>query len=164
MSLQGTSTGPAKFRGHYQCETNSTRPIDCRMFGDVTIRHATLRGTVTPFRNLFQNTGGLYLDGVTIDAAFTNSFDASGGPTEVMRSNVRRINGAGAPLLPARHFSRIDEAGNVETSGTAAPVAGAWIVGDRCWNTAVAAGGVPGWICTTAGTPGTWKAMAVVAA
>lgn len=37
-------------------------------------------------------------------------------------------------------------------------------VGDLCWNSAVAAAGVPGWICTTAGTPGTWKAMAAVAA
>lgn len=35
--------------------------------------------------------------------------------------------------------------------------------GDICWNSSVVAGGAPGWICTTAGTPGTWKAMANVA-
>lgn len=45
-----------------------------------------------------------------------------------------------------------------------APVAGTYVQGDRIWNTSVAAGGTPGWICTTAGTPGTWKAMASVAA
>lgn len=39
----------------------------------------------------------------------------------------------------------------------AAPVAGTWAVGDIVWNTAPAAGGNLGWICTTAGTPGTWQ-------
>jgi hypothetical protein len=48
--------------------------------------------------------------------------------------------------------------------GTAAPSAGPHVVGDRCINTAPAAGGAPGWVCTTAGTPGTWKAMASLAA
>jgi len=47
---------------------------------------------------------------------------------------------------------------------TAAPTAGAWTQSDLCWNTAVAAGGVPGWVCVTTGIPGTWKAMAAVAA
>lgn len=48
--------------------------------------------------------------------------------------------------------------------GTAAPVAGTWAVGDTVWNTAPVAAGVPGWMCTTGGTPGTWKAMANLAA
>ena len=47
---------------------------------------------------------------------------------------------------------------------SAAPTVGTWKVGDRVWNTAPAAAGTPGWVCTTAGTPGTWKAMAVLAA
>lgn len=62
-------------------------------------------------------------------------------------------------------------------SGTASPVGGmpapfrsvtgtavAWSVGDCMLKTNVAAGGSPGWICTTAGSPGTWKALANVAA
>lgn len=32
-----------------------------------------------------------------------------------------------------------------------------WAVGDRVWNPAPAAGGYIGWVCVTAGTPGTWK-------
>lgn len=47
---------------------------------------------------------------------------------------------------------------------TAAPSSGAWYQGATAWNTAPAAGGAPGWICTTAGTSGTWKAMANLAA
>lgn len=51
-----------------------------------------------------------------------------------------------------------------EAFGTTAPTAGIWQQGDRCWNTGVAAAGVPGWVCVTSGSPGTWKAMAAVAA
>jgi parallel beta-helix repeat protein len=46
---------------------------------------------------------------------------------------------------------------------SAAPVAGTWARGDRVWNTAPSAGGVLMWVCTTAGTPGTWKAVAIAA-
>jgi hypothetical protein len=46
----------------------------------------------------------------------------------------------------------------------AAPVSTYHDVGDLTWNTGVAAAGVPGWVCTTAGSPGTFKAMAAVAA
>lgn len=42
----------------------------------------------------------------------------------------------------------------------AAPTTGTWRVSDIVWNNAPAAGQPPGWVCTVAGTPGTWKAMA----
>jgi hypothetical protein len=48
--------------------------------------------------------------------------------------------------------------------GTVFPTAGVWNQGDICWNTTPSAGGTPGWVCTTAGSPGTWKAMANLAA
>jgi hypothetical protein len=47
---------------------------------------------------------------------------------------------------------------------SAAPASTYHNVGDITWNTGVAAAGSPGWICTTAGSPGTFKAMAAVAA
>jgi hypothetical protein len=43
---------------------------------------------------------------------------------------------------------------------TAAPTAGAHLRGSRCWNTAPSVGQPPGWVCTVAGTPGTWVALA----
>lgn len=46
---------------------------------------------------------------------------------------------------------------------SASPSSGTWAIGDIVWNSAAAAGGIPGWLCTTAGTPGTWKAMADLA-
>ncbi len=50
-----------------------------------------------------------------------------------------------------------------EFFSAASPSTGTWRSGDVAWNTSPAAGGTPGWVCTTAGTPGTWKAMANVA-
>ena len=52
---------------------------------------------------------------------------------------------------------------NRVTWGAAVPTTGTWAQGDVRWNTGATAGGSPGWVCTTAGTPGTWKAMANVA-
>jgi hypothetical protein len=40
--------------------------------------------------------------------------------------------------------------------GTATPIAGAFVVGDRVLNSAPAVGSPKGWACTVAGTPGTW--------
>jgi hypothetical protein len=48
-------------------------------------------------------------------------------------------------------------------SASAAPTTGTWKRGDVVWNTTPSAGGTPGWVCVTAGTPGTWKAMANLA-
>lgn len=52
----------------------------------------------------------------------------------------------------------------VVTHGTAAPAAGTWAVGDKVYNSTPVAGGTIGWVCTTAGTPGTWKTWGAIAA
>lgn len=39
-----------------------------------------------------------------------------------------------------------------------------WVRGEIVWNSAPSAGGPPGWMCVASGTPGTWKAMANLAA
>lgn len=41
----------------------------------------------------------------------------------------------------------------------AAPTTGTWNRGDILYNTAPSASGKVGWVCTTGGTPGTWKAF-----
>lgn len=43
-----------------------------------------------------------------------------------------------------------------EFEGTASPTTGTYIVGDRVWNSAPAVGQPKSWVCTVAGTPGTW--------
>ena len=47
---------------------------------------------------------------------------------------------------------------------SAAPTSGYHRRGTVVWNASAAASGVPGWVCVTSGTPGTWKAMANLAA
>ena len=50
----------------------------------------------------------------------------------------------------------------IQTTGSAAPTTGAWAQGDIVWNTGAAASGKIGWVCVTAGTPGTWKAFGAI--
>lgn len=47
--------------------------------------------------------------------------------------------------------------------GTAAPTSGTWYRGDIVWDITPSAGGTIGWVCTTAGTPGTWKTFGTIA-
>lgn len=47
---------------------------------------------------------------------------------------------------------------------SAAPTIGTWTAGTIVYNTAPVPGGNVGWVCTTAGTPGTWKAFGTIAA
>jgi hypothetical protein len=47
-------------------------------------------------------------------------------------------------------------------SGTAAPTTGEWARGDKRLNSAPSAGGFVGWVCTTGGTPGTWKGYGAI--
>jgi hypothetical protein len=53
--------------------------------------------------------------------------------------------------------------GKIHLYGTAFPVTGTWAVGDIMWNTNPVAGGTIGWVCTTAGTSGTWKTFGTIA-
>lgn len=46
-------------------------------------------------------------------------------------------------------------------TGTAAPTTGAHVLGERVINTAPSLTGVSEWVCTTAGTPGTWTTVSV---
>lgn len=45
---------------------------------------------------------------------------------------------------------------NTECYGTAAPASGYWRLGDRVINSAPTVGQPKAWVCTVAGTPGTW--------
>lgn len=93
--------------------------------------------------------------------------------------NIVSNNGAGTGFLTPNQLRRFPARGNFnlgapfayESDGinvtarlSAAPSTDTWAVGDKVWYTAPAAGGAPGAVCTTAGTPGTWKAMSNLAA
>jgi hypothetical protein len=48
----------------------------------------------------------------------------------------------------------------IQFYGTAAPTVGTWKRGDIVFNITPSAAGTPGFVCVTAGTPGTWASMA----
>lgn len=48
--------------------------------------------------------------------------------------------------------------------GTAAPTAGTWAKGRVVYDATPDASGFIGWVCTTAGTPGTWKTFGAISA
>lgn len=48
--------------------------------------------------------------------------------------------------------------------GSAPPINGSWNVGDIVYARSVAASGNVGWVCTTAGTSGTWKTFGAISA
>lgn len=47
-------------------------------------------------------------------------------------------------------------------SAAAAPAAGPWLQGDIVWNNDPDAGDFIGWVCTTAGSPGTWLGFGAI--
>lgn len=63
------------------------------------------------------------------------------------------LSGAYNPKIGAVHFGRKD---------SAIPTTGTWVVGDVVYNSAPASAGFIGWVCTVAGTPGTWRTFGLI--
>jgi hypothetical protein len=101
--------------------------------------------------------------------AFTNIVEAG---SDYSNSNIAFINNivSGAVTQPlANNVNLIQKFGNSGTGfptvtyGSGAPGAYTWKVGDIVYNTAPTSGGNIGFVCTTAGTPGTWKTFGTIA-
>ncbi|MFC3770440.1 glycosyl hydrolase family 28-related protein [Paenibacillus sp. GCM10012303] len=77
--------------------------------------------------------------------------------------DLTKLSASPLPSLIGNTFT-----GATETSapafmyGTAAPIDGTWKQGDIFYNTNPTAGTNVGWICTIAGTPGTWKSFGAI--
>jgi len=91
--------------------------------------------------------------------ARTSTRDASG---VTLDTNTLTFGRAAAPdggqkFFPAGFFvgSAANDARHM-TNGTGSPVSGDHARGEIVWNRSPSAGGVLGWVCTAAGTPGTW--------
>lgn len=143
-------------------------------------------GTIqnAPTRQIFLSRS----DDATYLTYFFANKDPAGGSATVATETILSLTGAGANyaiglgsgsrhlevrnnkiILPDIYYQKLTIGWNTgdevsRSVGTAAPVAGTWKRGDILWNSQPSAGGTPGWMCVTAGTPGTWKAMANLAA
>lgn len=103
---------------------------------------------------------GVDLQNLVVDnqGGFTylNSIElAAGGSSSGVRVNGLIDHSASQTTVDPTHTGVIKW---VEASAraTAAPVTGTWVVGDRVINSVPTVGQPKAWVCTVAGTPGTW--------
>ena len=68
----------------------------------------------------------------------------------------------GAIGFPAGFYLGDTDQMKSRSVGPAAPATGTWLQGDIVYNTAPVSGGYIGWVCTVAGTPGTWKTYGLI--
>jgi len=66
----------------------------------------------------------------------------------------------GPSVHPNQHY--IEVGGQKVTWADAAPTTETWKRGDIRYNLAAASAGYVGWVCTSAGTPGTWKTFGLI--
>ncbi|HKR25362.1 MAG TPA: hypothetical protein VJS15_08900 [Allosphingosinicella sp.] len=94
--------------------------------------------------------------------AFTLRGSGSLGDDSALRLKSVRIMAVDSPC--ASWIETRAPFDNGEYIGTAAPTAGAWKRGTRVYSLTPSASGTEGWVCVSAGTPGTWKAFGTIAA
>ncbi len=73
-------------------------------------------------------------------------------------------NGYALGLPNGSYMGTAQSAPRLLPAAAAAPVAGTYRAGDVVHNNAPTAGGFVGWVCVTAGTPGTWKTFGAISA
>lgn len=98
---------------------------------------------------------GIYVSQPQLEENSTTSL--KWGPSGIVRTTT--ISGA-------QNFGQSSNPAPVSNTrfGTGSPSTGYWNQGDQVWNINAAASGVPGWVCTVSGNPGTWKNMAALSA
>ena len=131
-----------------------------------------------------KGTGGTYTEGLTATWLGSGTVQLSGATTVLHPGMNITIDGVTATI------ARIDATTNIiylweaisvsggahpitytaptwieiatKVKAGAAPTTGTYSVGDVVYNTIPAAGGSIGWVCVTAGTPGTWKEFGLI--
>ena len=134
-----------------------------------TVRAFSIAGTNTTISNCTITSG---TTGVHSEAAFTNAIN---NKITASPSYAIEFTTATDSLLVGNYKSagtvdsgiRATEYGNnwnpSVTYGSAAPVSGTYNQGAIVYNNAPVSGGNIGWVCTTTGTPGTWKTFGTIA-
>lgn len=89
--------------------------------------------------------------------------------SNITQPYTKRAVPASSADLPAwlkAEFALVQRAipnyGHAVIFGDAAPTTGTWGRGDIVFDNTPTAGSFIGWVCTTAGTPGTWKTWGAI--
>jgi hypothetical protein len=140
---------PASGKGRFDAATLSTAAV-------VTSGSATVGLPVDPSTLDLVQGDAITLVGAGAAAA---NYDASVTAIDYVNKTLTVSPAPSTSVNPATlkwavPISR--EFGFDATRRTAAPGSGQWFKGEVVWNSVPAAGSPMGWICTVAGTPGTW--------
>ena len=113
---------------------------------------------------VFQSVNG-YIGGNTLVSA-SGSIAAFINIEGDLMNNVQiGPNSYVGPILPTMKTNTFNIGGrNPGVFMDVLPAAGTWQVGDIIWKATPSAGGFIGWVCTTGGTPGTWKQFGTIQA
>lgn len=144
----------------FNCQTSllSTGVSSCQVFAmygnGLKAVHVTSLGSLRLGRNTFADS-----------PAFVNTTQAARIIDE--GDNIVHLNIPPSTLLDSApsHGNWLAQGGpsaNRITASNSPPSSGNWAVGDMIWNSAVTAGGNIGWVCTTAGSPGTWNTFGAI--
>jgi hypothetical protein len=104
---------------------------------------------------------GCKFDGMATNCFYGTNLTYAAAFNCINNSGVAFYNGAGTS--PALIIGINSATGAKVVTGTAAPIAGVWALGDEVRNSTPASSGYMGWVCTVAGEPGTWKGYGAIA-
>jgi Pectate lyase superfamily protein len=158
--IQGSlaSISPTYFNSYVFVQMGSGNyPLYDSVFRGVVVRvpsGTTLLGLLFSDNLGYANnssTGGSYAANVQIENLF--DFYPAASLTKYTFSNAN-----------SRYITATEKGRLAYSYPSSIPTAGTWAVGDKLQNTTPVAGGYSGWVCTTAGTPGTWKGFGLIQA
>ena len=120
-------------------------------------------GDIDIMDNVSSSIDGNAYVGITLNSTETKNVRVIGNKLDNGQISFSSGTAADSSILfrPQDNWLRT---GSRRRSYVAAPTNQYFQIGDRVENSVVAASGPPGWVCTVAGSPGTWNAEATVAA
>lgn len=162
FSNSGASSYVDTVAGAYNLTINNSRFLNAG-YPSTAAGNRTLQFSTSGNVNLYNCEIGR--DDATAIAAYYINANGTG---DLVLTNCRYTSMA-APTSNTMGTQGVLYAGGIgglyrQYYATAAPVSGTWKKGDSVMNGNPSAGGTAGWICTTAGTPGTWKTFGTIAA
>lgn len=138
--------------------------VDCEIVGNQFTNWAS--GAANAAALLAAGLNGCLVQGNYFKAGAGSNFavEESNAPTtpSYIQGNYAAYTSSMNPFQKVKSATLMED--NHLARYAAAPVAGTWLVGQRVYVPTPAAGGVLGYVCVTAGTPGTWKSFGAIAA
>jgi hypothetical protein len=129
--------------------SSGTRNFAIQTSGNVNFYNCLIgRTSSTAIANFYIEANGTG-DLILTDCTFTSLVAPAGAGNEISGTQVFKIAGG----LGNRYR---------QYYAPTAPLTGTWNVGDRVFNSVPSVGANKGWICTVAGTPGTWVSEGIL--